>query len=153
MLNPSLPRALTSFARVLLMLILLLPARPAAAQGNSLTEPLVLTAVVTNNDMVLSWRVRPGYWGVVEQQPAFKTDWKPIARELYRTNSGMVSVTLPLPAQTALYRLQHVFPMRPAAMPSMPPLPPVATNRVRPPNFPPPSGTASPKRQNEGNGP
>ena len=147
-------RTLRSSALALLTLVLLSPATRASAQTNAAPVPLVLRAAVTNNEVMLSWQVRPGSWGIVEQQPAFKTDWKRIDPELYRTNTGMVSVKLPLPAQTALYRLQHMLAVRPAGMPAMPPLPPPSGPPARArPDFPAGFGTPAPKRQDAGNGP
>jgi hypothetical protein len=145
--------ALKSFVLALLTLVFPLSITRARAQTDAAPVPLVLTAAVTNNEVVLSWHVRAGSWGIVEQQPAFKTGWKRIDPELYRTNAGMVLVKLPLPAQTALYRLQHVLPLHAAGMPAMPPLPPAVTNRPKSPGFPAPAGTAAPKRQDAGNGP
>jgi hypothetical protein len=153
MLNSRMSRTLRSSTLAFLTLVLLSHATCAPAQTNAAPAPLVLTAAVTNHDLVLSWHIRAGNWGIVEQQPAFKTDWKRINPELYRTNGDKVSVKLALPAQTALYRLQHVLALRPAGTPAMPPLPPAVTNRTKPASFPAPAGTAAPQPQDAGNKP
>jgi hypothetical protein len=147
------PRVLKSSALALLLAVLLPAARRAAAQTNSAPNLLMLTAVISNNDVVLSWHLRPGNWGLVEQQPAFKADWKRIGPELYRTNSDTVSVKLPLPGQTALYRLQPFIVISPAAMPPLPPMPPSVTNRPGRPSFPASSQSTNSKGRDADKGP
>jgi hypothetical protein len=132
------------------LLTLFIMSRQAGAQTNRLaldgTGAKSLTAIATNGCVVLSWPVMQGAWQLMEQQPAFTAQWVPVAAEHYLTNAFGVSVMLPLPAKTALYRLNHSPGIRPhpplsssaaPAMPPMPPMPTPSTNRLKPIKAPP----------------
>jgi hypothetical protein len=131
------------------LLTLFILGRQAGAQTNRLaldgTGAKRLTAIATNGCVVLSWPVMQGAWQLMEQQPAFTAEWVPVAAEHYLTNAFGVSVMLPLPAKTALYRLNHSPGIRPhpplssaaPAMPPMPPMPTAQTNHLKPIKAPP----------------
>jgi len=119
----------------LVLLVVLILGWHAGAQTND-AAARGLTAVVTNGSVTLSWPVMPhGTWQLVEQQPAFTGDWKPVPAAQYQTNSLGVSATLSLPAKPALYRLKPTFNFQGGAL-TMPPMPPMPTNLPRPPKLP-----------------
>jgi hypothetical protein len=122
---------------VLFVLTVLILGQKVNAQTNRLSldggGARGLTGLITNGSVTLTWPVLRGSWEIIEQQPAFKGEWKPVPAENYRTNSFGVSVTLPLPRKTALYRLKPAFGSPVAPVPPMPPMPAPLTNRARPP--------------------
>jgi hypothetical protein len=94
-----------------------------------------LSSSVTNGSITFSWPAMPGRWELADQEPAITGKWVPVPSDMYKTNGMTVSVTLPMPKQTAYFRVRQGPGFRPPAMPNLPPVPPPPTNR--PPNFKP----------------
>jgi len=128
------PQILRTFAVAFVAISIL--SQPSGAQTNKLSldggGARGLTGLITTGKVTLTWPVMRGNWELMEQQPAFKAEWVPVPAGNYRTNSFGVSVTLPLPEKTSLYRLKPAGSTHPAAMPPMPPMPPASTNHPRP---------------------
>jgi hypothetical protein len=92
---------------------------------------LHLAGAITNGTVTVSWPFIAGHWELMTQQPADTGEWQAVSANLYHTNNTTVSVTQPLPAKPALYRLRRVFPK--LANSQFPPMPKMPTNRpVRP---------------------
>ena len=104
-------------------------------RGNSGKGPL--TAAMKGTNVVLSWPAQPGSWKLMSQAPANTGEWTPVAIP-FHTNAATVSVTMPVPTQTTLYKMVRTFTRR-KAPPLLPPAPLPTSSTNRPPKPPAPN--------------
>jgi hypothetical protein len=127
------PRTTTFHLLAALTFVLLMTSRHAAAQSEQFLPGKYgtghLSAAVTNQQVTFSWPAQAGNWLLLQQLPADQEKWKPVASAQYQTNFGTVSVTLPVPSQTTFYCVKRSIILRRTALPVIPPLPPMPTNR------------------------
>jgi hypothetical protein len=125
---------LKNFILVAITAALFLAARPASSESPFLpggARTLHLSGVITNGSVTVSWPIISGNWELMTQQPADTGQWQAVPTNLYHTNDTTVSVSQPVPAKTAFYRLRRVFPRRNNI--PLPPMPQIPTNHpVRP---------------------
>ena len=132
-------RVAKSFGVVCIVLACVIFVQRAAAQEETILRGSYgkgrLNAAMTGTNLVLTWPAQAGTWKLLAQEPAYTGEWKPVTSD-YRTNNETVSVTMPMPQQTTLYRVVRTITRRNTTIPAMPPMPVPSTNR--PPRLPQP---------------
>lgn len=134
-LNPYYPMKclFTLLLAVATCLISYIPFGSHAEEQPHVGGPVPLSIVVTNNNLLCSWPVLPGRWQL-EKRLLASNGWVPIPAGDCHTNGYNVSVALPLPKNTTLFRVKRApFALKAKKgdpMP-MPPVPPATSEKTK----------------------